>query len=89
MFAEPPKSLDANLKGKFIFMKWDVVGWELGKVTAHFPKGFGKQKLNYDIRWLSDDKIRGYKLSLESYAAGDDKAVGSWVLLSANAAEKT
>lgn len=78
----PPKALNQSLVGKFVFLKWHVTGWEVGKVQSYFSRGHGSQKFNYDIKWMSDGSLRGYKLSLESYGGGDNKAVGSWVLLS-------
>lgn len=79
----PPPSIGEDIVGKCIYMKWENVGWEIGRVTKHFPgKGWGKKGLNCDILLLSDNNTWGHKLSLESYGGGDDQPVGSWVLLS-------
>jgi hypothetical protein len=82
-----PEQLDVALVGLFIFMKWDyaggVTGWEVGSISEFFGKGFGRQKFNYDVTWLSDNTLGSVRLSLDNYGGGDDKKAGAWVLMTA------
>lgn len=33
-----PTELDASFIGMHIYMLWELAGWELGKITKHYPR---------------------------------------------------
>jgi hypothetical protein len=91
-----PTKLDKSLVGNFIFQKWNVDGWCLGKITHFYQRGVlipgQSERGNYGVSWVGDPRgtMRDSRLSLENYFAATiadtlseagTKGIGSWVLL--------
>ena len=83
-----PSSLDSNLVGKQIYMRWATYGWQLGKIngvitihqiqTKDTPRLFAK--FSHRIMW-SDGSKGPASLKVSNYAFGPDARYDSWVLL--------
>ena len=77
-----PSSLDSNLIGKSIYMRWATYGWQLGKIngviTKDNPRLFAK--FTHRIIWADGSKGPA-SLKVSNYAFGPDARLDSWVLL--------
>eukprot|EP00966_Prymnesium_polylepis_P142029 3279967-Prymnesium_polylepis.1 len=80
--ADEPAELDGSLVGKHIYLRWEVYGWQLGKITSQITKSTPKlfKNFNYRVTWADGSK-GPTKLDPARYASGSDARFNSWVVL--------
>ena len=77
-----PSKLDASLVGEHVYMRWEIYGWQLGKITDEITNATPRlvKKFNYRIVW-SDGKKGPAKLAVSNYGHGEAARFDSWVIL--------
>ena len=80
--ADEPAKLDSSLVGEYVYLRWEMYGWQLGKIAGVITKSTPQlfKKFNYRIAWADGSKGPS-KLAVESYAQGSDARYNSWVIL--------
>ena len=83
--ANEPDKLDDSLVGMCIYMRWEVYGWQLGKITDTITSATPRlaKKFNYRIMWADGHKGPA-KLAVDNYGYGTHAAFNSWVILQQN-----
>lgn len=86
VLAQPdPVILNSELVGLTIVMIWDDASVQKGRIIRFFPKGWGRQKYNFDVVWSLDDKIRPVKLEVSEFKSSPEGLVDAptraWTLL--------
>ena len=81
MGAEPAK-LDETLVGETVYMRWEIYGWQLGKITGVITEATPRlfKKFNFRLVWADKTKGPG-SLTVENYAYGPNARLNSWVIL--------
>lgn len=90
---DTPTQIDKSLLQMWVFMNWDVTGWEIGQIKHFYPRGVILRddkgvvmqgiKGNVSIKWAKDGRgiLRDTFLQPNLYGGSAQAEVGSWVLL--------
>ena len=82
--AHKPAKVDESCQGRFVFLNWQLYGWQFGQVIEVLQSSVNprlvKQGFNTRVQWA--DKSKGpCKLNLEFYAGSRNAPLDSWVFL--------
>ena len=78
--ATEPSTLDGSLVNSAVYMRWDIYGWQMGKITSEVTNATPRlaKKFNYRIVWADGTKGPA-KLQVGNYGHGSHARYSSWV----------
>ena len=80
--APEPAVLDGSLVDCAVYMRWELYGWQMGKITGLVTNATPRlvKKFNYRIVWADGSKGPA-KLQIDNYGHGPHTCYNSWVVL--------
>ena len=74
--------LNGSLVDCIVYMRWELYGWQMGKVTGLVTNATPRlvKKFNYRIVWADGSKGPA-KLQVDNYGHGPHARYSSWVIL--------
>ena len=65
---DEPAKLDGSLVGEYVYLRWEMFGWQLGNITSVITKSTPQlfKKFNYRTTWAVDGSKGPSKLAIET-----------------------